>query len=192
MKRNIVSITAIVIGTVVLTLLLTKSCTPEPTVLDGKLEELEAERVSIITTHTEATSQYVQEIGILEDRVIELQLAANSTTVEYVTVYKAHKADPTDSVIITEVVEVCNDLVVEQATVIEVQEAVIIKHEDFIGKQSLAIVALDTLVLDSHIALEEANIKITKTTKKLKRTRRIGLGGFILGIIGGIILTVSL
>ena len=132
------------------------------------------------------------EIQYLNAKLVELENKVADTKVEYVTVYRDYLADPTDSVVITEVVEVCNDLVIEQAEVIIAKDSVIVTQGDYIEVQDSTIMQLDSVLVESHNVLETVEIANLKLKTKLKRTRKIGVVGFITGVVGGIILTIAI
>ena len=157
-----------------------------------KLVELKTNHTAIQKDHSIDSMVYIMEIQYLEAKVAELKRVKGKTTTKYVTVYEAYQGDPTDSANITEVVEVCNDLVIEQAEVIVAQDTVIATHEEYIAKQDGTIVELNDLVVESHVVLDEANGEIAKKDKKLKRTRKLGLAGFIVGVLGGIGIVIAL
>ena len=51
---------------------------------------------------------------------------------------------------------------------------------------------LDSVLVESHNVLETVEIANLKLKTKLKRTRKIGVVGFITGVVGGIILTIAI
>ena len=157
-----------------------------------KVTELRTERIVIKSAHSVDSAKYNMEIQYLNSKLVELERKVANTKVEYVTVYRDYLADPTDSVVITEVVEVCNDLVIEQAEVIIAKDSVIVTQGDYIEVQDSTIMKLDSVLVESHNVLETVEIANLKLKTKLKRTRKIGVVGFITGVVGGIILTIAI
>ena len=157
-----------------------------------KVTELRTERIVIKNAHSIDSAKYNMEIQYLNSKLVELERKVANTKVEYVTVYRDYLADPTDSVVITEVVEVCNDLVIEQAEVIIAKDSVIVTQGDYIEVQDSTIMKLDSVLVESHNVLETVEIANLKLKTKLKRTRNIGVVGFITGVVGGIILTIAI
>tara|TARA_R110000744_G_scaffold44550_3_gene99333 strand:+ start:126 stop:704 length:579 start_codon:yes stop_codon:yes gene_type:complete len=157
-----------------------------------KVTELRTERIVIKSAHSVDSAKYNMEIQYLNAKLVELENKVADTKVEYVTVYRDYLADPTDSVVITEVVEVCNDLVIEQAEVIIAKDSVIVTQGDYIEVQDSTIMKLDSVLVESHNVLETVEIANLKLKTKLKRTRKIGVVGFITGVVGGIILTIAI
>lgn len=176
----------------IITILVIKACKAPEVTPNEKAEELKTTHTKISTERSVDSAKYIAEIQYLEAELEELKAAAGKTTVEYVTVYEAYLDQPMDSITITEVVEVCNDLVKEQAEVIETQDETIATHVDYIAKQDGTIVELDELIVESHATLDEANEKNVKSEKKLKRTRKIGIASFIVGVLGGIGIVIAL
>lgn len=176
---------------IVCTLLVIRGCNKEEESA-SKVVELRTQRVLVKTEHSIDSAAYQMEITYLNAKLVELEEKVADKKVEYVTVYRDYLADPTDSVVITEVVEVCNDLVIEQAEVIVAQDSVITTQEEFIVVQDSTITRLDNLLLKSHDVLETVEVANIKLKTKLKRTRKIGIAGFISGVIGGVILTIAI
>jgi len=176
---------------IVCTLLVIRGCNRE-TESASKVVELRTQRVLVKTEHSIDSAAYQMEITYLNAKLVELEEKVAAKKVKYVTVYRDYLTDPTDSVVITEVVEVCNDLVIEQAEVIVAQDSVITTQEEFIVVQDSTITRLDILLLKSHDVLETVEVANIKLKTKLKRTRKIGIVGFISGVIGGVILTIAI
>ena len=65
-------------------------------------------------------------------------------------------------------------------------------YRDYLAVQDSTIMKLDSVLVESHNVLETVEIANLKLKTKLKRTRKIGVVGFITGVVGGIILTIAI
>lgn len=170
---------------VILSILILSTCKPLSIKTNRNTLKLREEHTEITLEHSVDSIQYNTEIGLLKAEIVDLKGRSKEVEIRYVTIYKEHLANPTDTVIIKEVIEVCNNLVEEQAEIIVVQDSTIVTQEEYIVKQENTITDLNGLADDSHELLD-------KSQRKLKRTRRIGLISSSAGILTGIFLGLKL
>ena len=187
MKEKIVNI-IVIAAIIIATIFITKSCEQDAPILDDtKYIELVTKHNSLIEQHKQDSINFYTQANTLTKEISVLKTSKDSLHTKYISSLNNYYDAPDEPKTITEFVEVCNDLVVTQDSIINKQDVLIVEQLDYIILQEIAITDRDSLIVTSNESLFESSRVNQKLEKKLKRTRKIGIGAFFTGLVSGIL-----
>jgi hypothetical protein len=186
---NVIIIAAIILATI----FITKSCEQDTPILDTtKYTELVTKHNTLQKQYTQDSTDFNTRVNYLNYELAVLTTSKDSIYSDYVNILNKYNNTPDEPETIIEFVESCSDLVVTQDSIIKKQDTIIVEQLEFIEVQEIHIADRDSLLVASNESLLQSNIDYQKSQKKLKRTRKIGVGAFFVGILGGIITALSI
>lgn len=189
MKEKIINITFLIV-IILATIFFTRSCSTKPTInnSDDKYNQLVLEHNQLKSKYKQDSITFYSKQNKLTNEISILKTSKNILKEKYINIYKDYKDSPDDTILIPVLITTSNELIEKQDSIILKQDSLIIEQLDYIKKQEIAVLNRDSLLIESNELLNESNMLNKKLDKKLKRTRKIGIGGFFTGIGLGIII----